>query len=142
MSRTKGASFERQIAQDMRAIYDPPELTARLAQLSAAKQQDQHREVLKQSRVRRSDQGKGALEPDLVIEGCPFWLELQHAAGSNFNPRKKWDQACLNVSQVKSPLIPVAICHQTGRRSTAVLVSWWDFVRVVSRPAAGSCTAR
>jgi hypothetical protein len=114
----------------MRAIYDLSELLTRLEMLAKTKQQEAHREALKLSRVRRSDQGKGALEPDLVVDGCPFWMELQDAA-KGYSPKKKLAQAIANVAQVRSHLMPLAICHQTGSPDTEVamrfrdLAAWW-----------------
>jgi hypothetical protein len=81
---------------------------------------------MKASRVRRSDQGKGALEPDLVIAGCPFWLELQDAGPGAYSPARKLAQAVANVGQVRSPLMPVAICHLRGSRSIEVAIRIQD----------------
>jgi hypothetical protein len=111
----------------MRAIYDHPELLARLKMLAKTKQNEAHREALKLSRVRRSDQGKGALEPDLVIDGCPFWMELQDAA-NGYSPKKKLAQAIANVTQVRSHLMPLAICHQTGSPDTEVAMRVSDLM--------------
>jgi hypothetical protein len=76
--------------------------------------------LLKGSKVRRSDQGKGAVEPDLVIEGCPVWMELQDAAGSDYHPLVKLEQAERDVFQTESDLWPVSICHQTGKHTIEV----------------------
>jgi len=133
-SGPKGKTFERKVAQLMREIYDPPELLAELADLSklaarAAKGKkgpllQTHRELQKSSAVRRSDQGKGAIEPDVVIrEGlCPCWLECQDAAGINYRPKAKYTQACRDVVESRSPLWPVAICHKTGDQKIGVWI--------------------
>ena len=69
-----------------------------------------HRELLKESKVRRSDQGRGAVEPDVVIRGCPLWLELQDARQPA--PLAKLAQAERDVRQTSSPLRPVAVVHK------------------------------
>jgi len=120
-ARTKGPAFERQIATDMRAIYDPPKLTAELAALKGDKsKQSEYRTLQKSSRVRRSDQGRGAKEADLVIKGCPCWLELQDATGHSYSPLTKLLQAERDVVEADSDLWPVSVCHQSGRRSIEV----------------------
>lgn len=125
-SGPKGSAFERKIAILMREIYDPPELTAELADLQklaskAAKGKKgpllaARRELQKSSAVRRSDQGKGAVEPDVVIRDglCPCWLECQDAKGDKHRPLEKYRQAVRDVAETGSPLWPVAIGHKTG----------------------------
>jgi len=76
--------------------------------------------MMKQSAVRRSDQGKGAKEPDLVIPPCPCWLELQDATGHSYHPLRKLEQAERDVVQCGSDLLPVSICHQSKRQSIEV----------------------
>lgn len=119
-ARTKGPAFERQIATDMRTIYDPPTLTQQLEALRKAKKPAEYRTLQKSSRVRRSDQGRGAKEADLVIKGCPCWLELQDATGHSYNPLTKLVQAERDVVEADSDLWPVSVCHQSGRRSIEV----------------------
>ena len=117
-SRSKGVAFETSIAQDMRRIYDPPELLEKLevaARVKGKGSVSAHRELLKESAVRRSDQGKGALEPDVVIQGCPLWLELQDARKPT--PLEKLAQAERDVAQTGSRLRPVAVIHRTAARS-------------------------
>jgi hypothetical protein len=117
-ARAKGPAFERKIATDMRTIYDPPALTRQLAELHGQRKvpgkQAEYRALQKSSRVRRSDQGRGAKEPDLVIEGCPCWLELQDATGHSYSPLL---QAEKDVAEADSELWPVSVCHQSGRTS-------------------------
>lgn len=72
---------------------------------------------MKGSRVRRSDQARGAKEPDLVIEGCPCWLELQDASAAEYNPLRKLQQAETDVVESGSSLWPVSVCHQIKRQS-------------------------
>jgi len=124
-SRRKGVSFEEKIAREFRQIYDPPELLASLAEAAKAKGAGSvaaYRAILKTSRVRRSDQGRGAMEPDLVIQGCPLWLELQHARA--VTPRGKLEQAERDAATAESSLRPVAVIHETGRWLTQ---AWMRF---------------
>lgn len=88
--------------------------------MSEPKDWKTHRTLLKGSKVRRSDQGKGAVEPDLVIEGCPCWLELQDGARDYYSPLDKLKQAERDVVQSDSDLWPVAVCHLLGRQSIEV----------------------
>jgi hypothetical protein len=116
-SRPKGNAFERRIAQDMRQIYDSSELLEKLAAAAKLKGKgatSAHRTLLKESRVRRSDQGRGALEPDLVIQGCPLWLELRD--GREPMHYAKLAQAERDVEQTGSSLRPVAVVHRTGAK--------------------------
>jgi hypothetical protein len=71
----------------------------------------EHAALLKRSRVRRSDQGKGAMEPDLVIQDCPFWFELTHAA--NPQPMAKLEQAERDSQIAEGQWFPVAIVKKT-----------------------------
>jgi len=115
-SKLKGATFERRIAQDMRRIYDPPEYVTRLEAMPTKGEGaiSALQTLLKESRVRRSDQGRGAQEPDLVIRGCPLWLELQDARETT--PMEKLEQAERDVRQVSSGLLPTAVIHRTGEQ--------------------------
>jgi hypothetical protein len=92
----------------LREIFDPKSL---LAELERAPTRKAHAELLKQSRVRRSDQGKGAMEPDLVIRGCPLWLELTHAAKPD--PMAKLEQAERDSQMARGQWFPVAIVKKT-----------------------------
>jgi hypothetical protein len=102
----------------MREIYDPPSLVQSLKE----SQGKDHSRLLKASKVRRSEQAKGAREPDLVVEGCPFWLELQDARAEAFSPLKKLEQAERDVIDTDSELWPASICHQTGSHEIQVCV--------------------
>lgn len=118
-SRRKGVSFEEAVARDMRAIYDSSDLLERIEEAGKVRGKGSvaaHRELLKESRVRRSDQGKGALEPDVVIQDCPIWLELQCAKDPT--PMAKLAQAERDVRQTGSSLRPVAVIHQSGSQSS------------------------
>ena len=117
-SRAKGVAFEEKIARELRMVYDSLALTARLAELPLGKERST---LIKTSRVRRSDQGKGAMEPDLVVRGCPFWFELQHSTAAD--PIAKLEQAERDCEQADSGLWPVSITHLTGRRKRAVVVA-------------------
>ena len=117
-SRVKGASFEKEIAREMRQVYDSSELLEKLEAAAKVKGKGsvgEHRELLKTSRVRRSDQGRGAMEPDLVIQDCPVWLELQDSR--NPTPREKLAQAERDAKAAGSSLRPVAVVHKTGAKS-------------------------
>ena len=102
----------------MREIYDPPELVKSMTESKG----NDHSRLLKESKVRRSEQAKGAREPDIVIEGCPCWLELQDARGPKFAPLKKLEQAERDVIETESELWPASICHQTGSHDIQVCV--------------------
>ena len=115
-ARGKGLDFERKIATALRAIYDSPELTAELA--ASTRDRARHRELLKSSKVRRSDQGKGALEPDVVVQDCPVWHELQRAKRPE--PVVKLAQAERDVAMSGSDLWPVSICALAGSTKTTV----------------------
>lgn len=110
-SQQKGKAFERKIATALRQIYDPPELRMELERLAKARKVKERRELMKQSAVRRSDQGKGACEPDIVVRGCPCWVECQDAWDSR--PHTKYTQAVRDVQQTGSPLWPTAVCHRS-----------------------------
>jgi len=90
--RTKGHSFERMIASTIRG-------------------------VLPGATVRRSQQGDGAHEPDVVIEGAApelakrLWLECQHSATPD--PAKKLRQA---EDDAPAGRLPIAVTHRTGAR--------------------------
>jgi hypothetical protein len=125
LSRNKGAAFERQIAADMRLIYDPKSLLDEVEEAKRLKDRKAQRRLLKQSNVRRSEQTKGAREPDLVIRGCPCWQELQCANRANFDPVAKFKQAERDISESNSSLWPVAICKMTGSHSIIVRTPIW-----------------
>lgn len=126
-SRTKGANFERKIAQDMREIYDPPKLL-KLMKVSTPKKRSQ---LLKSSAVRRGRQTEGAVESDLVVKGCPCWLELQDASKGKFSPLNKLRQAERDVNATKVALYPVAICHLKGSRNIATMMRLSTLVDLV-----------
>lgn len=79
-----------------------------------------HRQLQMTSRVRRSDQGKGALEPDLVIRGCPVWHELQRGGPSYYDPLMKLKQAERDVLAAGSELMPVSVCARNGSSAISV----------------------
>jgi hypothetical protein len=51
-SRRKGKSFEGAIAQDMRRVFDHPDLVNRLESTTGVKARAEHKALLKESRVR------------------------------------------------------------------------------------------
>lgn len=116
-SRDRGTSYEKKLANLMREIYDPPSLLRAMDEAIQAKDRSLHRQLQKTSAVRRSDQGKGAIEPDLVIEGCPAWHEL-HRGGST--PMSKLRQAERDVIESSSELWPVAITSAQGSTKSVV----------------------
>jgi hypothetical protein len=119
-SRSKGSAFERKIATELRSIYDPPELIEQLAAALKAKDQVEHRRLLKASNVSRGEQTRGAKHADLLIEDCPFWLELQDANAAHYRPLDKLQQAERDVGDAVSDKWPVSVCHKIGGRSIQV----------------------
>ena len=119
----------------MREIYDPPKLRRDLQKARKERDQALARQLLKKSNVRRSDQTRGALEPDLVIEGCPCWLELQHATVSR--PLDKLAQAERDVEESNSDLWPVAVCKTTNSQSVSVWLRGWTLLALCGYAASG-----
>jgi hypothetical protein len=89
--RTKGHSFERDIARRLRARW--PHLT-----------------------VRRSQQGDKAYEPDVVIENVPLWVEC--CVGAKPNPLVKLAQAERDVERFTAVMCPVVVWRRSGERTT------------------------
>ena len=115
-SGKKGKAFEQKIARDLRLIYDGPEWVEHHKDLTP-KQRAAH---IKSSRVRRSDQAKGAREPDLVVSERSWWFELQHTNADHFNPEGKLLQAERDIAHREEvgKWHPISICLQTGCRTT------------------------
>lgn len=138
-SRTKGKRFEEKIARAMRDIFDSPELKAKMEheakgmELKAEGAQSRYRALQKMSRVRRSDQGRGAKEPDLVIQGCNCWMELRDAVDPR--PAEKLLQAEGDVIEAGQifKMWPVAITHKTGSPYTQVTMRAATFVAQVAK---------
>jgi len=71
--------------------------------------------------VRRSAQGAGALEPDVVIEGdCPdlvarLWTECQ--CSNNPTPLVKLEQAERDCARSTETLYPVVVWRKSGSRT-------------------------
>ena len=120
-SRTKGASFERKIANELREIYDPSELVAEMIEAAADKDMHRLRVLHKESCVSRGEQARGAKHPDILCLPCPFWLELQDAKGSTYNPLRKLEQA---ESDCDTEQWPASVCHQTGKHSIQVCMRY------------------
>jgi len=123
-SRVKGGAFERKIAAELRVIYDPPELVAELVAALEAKDLKEYKRLLKASNVSRGEQTRGAKHADLLIDECPFWLELQDAGPQKYNPRSKLEQAERDVRESESDKWPAAVCHRLGRRSIQVCMRY------------------
>ena len=108
-SGNKGKRFERKIGRDLRRLYDGEEWLAHYDTLNKRQQIV----MLKASQVRRGEQGKGAREADLCVEGLTWWFELQDAVISR--PLAKLEQAERD-SEHKGEVgkwLPVAITHRT-----------------------------
>jgi hypothetical protein len=129
-SGPKGDAFERRIAQKLREVYDPPELLAEIAKATKEKRVKDRTVLLKRSRVRRSEQSKGAREPDVVVKGCPCWIECQDAATNHFTPLEKYAQAERDVDETDqwASLWPVAVCHKTGEHKIGVWIAFHHLV--------------
>jgi hypothetical protein len=123
-SRDKGGAFERKIGSELREIYDPPELVEAMAAALKAKDLKEHKRLLKASNVSRGEQTRGAKHADLLIEVCPFWLELQDANSDHYHPLGKLRQAERDVEDAGSDKWPASVCHQTGHRSIEVCLRY------------------
>jgi len=126
-SRNKGKEFERQIARDLRAIYDLPEVVEAIE----AADNTQRKKAMAGSRVRRGEQGRNAYEPD-VIAPCEWWFELQTTDG--IEPERKLAQAKRDLLVYRGRIEdgpwrrPVAICHQKAARSIVACLEFRDLV--------------
>jgi hypothetical protein len=100
LSRTKGKEFERWLARDLRELIGEPAVE------SAGD--------VRTSRVRRGEQGHGAVHPDVRVEGLPFWFECQHAARPD--PEAKLQQARADSAVSGEKWIPVAVVRRSGAR--------------------------
>lgn len=123
MSRQKGDKFERKIANELRQIYDPSDLLAKMEAARAAKDVKELKRLQKASCISRGEQRRGAKHADILCEPCPCWIELQDAAAGNYRPHAKLQQAQRDVAEAGSDKLPVAVCHQTGRCSTEVAMT-------------------
>ena len=129
LSRAKGRAFEQKIARQLREIYDDAQLRHETQQALDEKNRTLHNALLKQSNVRRSDQGKGAQEPDLVVQGCPCWFELY--TGKSDVSRTKLQQAAKDVRDTRSPLLPVAVVHLLGKQKIAAVLRFDSLAKLV-----------
>jgi len=120
--RRKGHDFERQVANDLREIYDPPEL---VAAIRAAKPAERPA-LLKRSLVRRGEQGHGALEPD-VVTPTTWWIECGN--GATVDPLKKLLQAKQDAPRGRRA---VAVVHRKGARRCTATLSLGDLATAVS----------
>jgi hypothetical protein len=105
MQRRKGASYEREVANRLRAQY--PEA----------------RRGLSQPR-------NGSEVPD--VEGCPWWVEAKHR--QRVNVRAALEQAEADRAQAGSELPPLAVCRDNGRRDLVALYLD-DFLALLARGA-------
>lgn len=125
-----GKPFERKIANDLRQIYDPINLCM---QINEAKGKEYFR-LLKQSSVRRGEQGRGAHEPD-VVTPTTWWLELQWASSASFDPMKKFNQALRDIKDhdgKKQWIRPVSICQRKHISKITVLLYLSDLITAVN----------
>lgn len=135
-SRTKGHTFERKVASELRSMFDGEKW---VSAYSSAKKVDKVR-LLKSSKVRRGEQSHGALEADVIVSGVPIWFELQHA--NNITPVKKLEQAERDIEHKgeEGSWIPVSICKETSSRSVQVTMRTWAFMRLMAMNAKDPAT--
>lgn len=136
-SRNKGAAFEREIARDLRAIYDGPQWCAHYEQVNAK----QRVVMLKSSRVKRGNQSRGAHEADLCVADRTWWIECQHADVAS--PLRKLEQAERDI-QHKGEIgkwLPVSITKTTGARSVNCCMRGRAFVYLVTGKVPSSTPA-
>lgn len=126
----KGKSFEQRIAVRMREVYDSPDLLAKIEKATKERRNKDRTVLLKRSLVRRSEQAKGAKEPDIVVKGCPCWIECQDAGADHFRPLEKYEQAERDVEETQQTLKlwPAAICHKTGEHKIGVWIAFHHLV--------------
>jgi len=113
-SGPKGKAFERAIGRDLRAIYDGPDWCAHYDSLSKREQIV----MLKSSRVRRGEQGRGAREADLCVEDRTWWFELNHS--NEPRPLAKLEQAERDIEHrgEVGNWLAVAVTHKTNSPMT------------------------
>lgn len=120
---SNGKPFEQRVARLMREIYDPPEL---VAAIGLAKGKD-HANLLKKSSVRRGDQGRGAMEPDIVTPSN-WWFELQWAGRDHYRPMEKLKQAIRDVDDTNGQWFrPVAVCQLKGSPTITAYMRMREF---------------
>lgn len=119
----------------MRRVFDHPDLVDELESTTGVKDRAEHKALLKESRVRRSDQGRGAMEPDLVIQDCDCWMELQDAQQPD--PQAKLLQAESDALEARHGQWPVAVTHKIGRRSIQVTLRCAVFLEEVAKWMSG-----
>ena len=100
LSRNKGKEFERWLAAQLRAELGEPAVE------SAGDVRD--------SRVRRGEQGHGAVHADVYVVDLPFWFECQHAARPD--AEAKLLQARADVERSGRRHVPVAVVRRSGAR--------------------------
>ena len=108
LSRRSGHDFEREVANRYRERFaDEPWI----------------------GKIRRSDQGFGAAEPD--VTGIPgIWTECQHAADSSWSPTLKLEQA---IRDSKGAALPVAITRRKGHRTVSATLRLSDLCSLCDR---------
>jgi hypothetical protein len=84
--------------------------------------------MLKSSRVRRGEQGKGAREADLCVEDRTWWFECQHATGTR--PLAKLEQAERDIRHKNEvgKWLAMSITHETSCRTINVCMRGRSFV--------------
>lgn len=127
-SGPKGKAFERKIGRDLREIYDGADWCAHYDSLSKREQVV----MLKSSRVRRGEQGKGAREADLCVEDRTWWFELEHANDSR--PLSKLEQAERDIEHKGEvgKWLAVAVTHKTNSPTTFATMRGRSFVYLVT----------
>jgi hypothetical protein len=94
-SRRKGHNWERDIATALRRIFG-------------------------EDRVRRGRQAEGAAEPDVVIDGAPWWIEAK-CGGPAAKPLAALCQAEDDSAKRLEARWCVALCKQDRRPATATM---------------------
>lgn len=96
-SRRKGHNWERDIAARLRSIFGP-------------------------DRVRRGRQAEGATEPDVVVDGAPWWIECK-CGGPATKPATALAQAEEDSDKAPGilPRWPVAVCKADRRPAVAAM---------------------
>jgi len=117
-ARRKGFSFEREVAQTLRTIYDPIELRMAMSKAKPAERVV----LLKQSRVRRGEQAHGAMEPDVVVEDSPLWIECCDSAKDM--ARAKLEQATRDTRECRlAKSWPIAVTHRKRAKTSRATMS-------------------
>jgi hypothetical protein len=127
-SGPKGKAFERQIGRDLRLIYDGADWCGHYDGLNKREQVV----MLKSSRVRRGEQGKGAREADLCVAERTWWFEL--CDENEPRPVAKLEQAERDIEHKGEvgKWLAVAITHKTRSPTIYATMRGRSFVYLVT----------